>query len=139
MSLSYYVFYYYIFYLTLQFNYRLLLLRSYTYKKHTVNSKSYNVRQFVSMKSLLLEDFPYEDLHASRSIKLVATLQFTPTYCVKSCIQIAVRSKKPRVCACTYIYITYHRHGPRPPYAYVCVYALRGCKPDIYACKSKAF
>jgi len=40
--------------LTLMFNYRLLLLRSYTYKKYRVNSNSYLVRQYVPHSIIIL-------------------------------------------------------------------------------------
>ena len=47
------------FYLTLMFNYRLLLLRSYAYKKYRVNSNSYIVRQYVPHTINILAGTPH--------------------------------------------------------------------------------
>ena len=41
------------------FNYRLLLLRSYTYKKYRVNSNSYIVRQYVPHTINILAGTPH--------------------------------------------------------------------------------
>ena len=86
------------FYLTLMFNYRLLLLRSYAYKKYRVNSNSYIVRHYVPHFIIILVSTLYLWSHSSLHPHMLCQVFYLVLlfYCLYT------KSKKPRVCNCTY-------------------------------------
>ena len=86
------------FYLTLMFNYTLLLLRSYAYKKYCVNSNSYIVRQYVPHTINILAGTPHLWSHSSLHPHMLCQV----FYLVLLFYSLYTKSKKPRVCNCTY-------------------------------------
>jgi len=91
------------FYLTLMFNYRLLLLRSYTYKKYRVNSNSYIVRQYVPHSIIILAGTSHLWSHSSLHPYMLCQV----LYLVLLFYSLYTKSKNP-VCVTVHIRITYH-------------------------------